>query len=199
MACQPVSQRGILEEAGTIILSALMSPCKRLFPAILTIAPHLFSHLSFVNVHWTVRNIPKFRDSCDVMKLFLRKMADKTRVYCFEALRHISKTFHEACTICFWVLRIGSHIGSASWNIQLILWLISPFKQRDAGEILVSFQGGWTSIYYFLDSQIFDDVLDIFLWSGIGIKITGSLFLPSRYEKATPNFCWAYCTLLGVL
>ena len=55
----------------------------------------------FVNVHWTVRNIPKFRDSCDVMKLFLRKMADKTRVYCFEALRHISKTFHEACTICF--------------------------------------------------------------------------------------------------
>ena len=38
---------------------------------------------------------PKFRDSCDVMELlFSRKMADKTRVDCFEDLRHISKTFH---------------------------------------------------------------------------------------------------------
>ena len=26
---------------------------------------------------------------------------------------------------------IGSHIGSVSWNIQHILWLISSFKQRD--------------------------------------------------------------------
>ena len=59
----------------------------------------------------------------------------------------------------FWV---GSHIGNASWNIQHILWLISSFKQRDVGEILVDFQGRWTSIYYFLDSQIFDEVLDIF-------------------------------------
>ena len=48
--------------------------------------------------------------------------------------------------------RIGSHI----------LWLISSFKQRDLGEILVGFQGRWTSIYYVLDSQIFDEVLDIF-------------------------------------
>ena len=81
--------------------------------------------------------------------LFLRKMADKTRVHCFEALRHISKTFHETYTIYLRLLHIGSHIGSASWNIQHILWLISPFKQRDAGEIVVSFQGRWTSIYYF--------------------------------------------------
>ena len=47
-------------------------------------------------------------------------------------------------------------------NIQHILWLISQFKRRDAGNILVSFQRRWTSIYYFLDSQIFDQVLDIF-------------------------------------
>ena len=39
---------------------------------------------------------------------------------------------------------------------------MSSFKQRDVGEILVDFQGRWTSIYYFLDSQIFDEVLDIF-------------------------------------
>ena len=37
-------------------------------------------------------------------------------------------------------------------------------KRRDAGNILVSFQRRWTSIYYFLDSQIFDQVLDIFPW-----------------------------------
>ena len=39
---------------------------------------------------------------------------------------------------------------------------MSSFKQRDVGEILVDFQGRWTSIYYLLDSQIFDEVLDIF-------------------------------------
>ena len=47
-------------------------------------------------------------------------------------------------------------------NIQHILWLISQFKRHDAGNILVSFQRRWTSIYYFLDSQIFYQVLDIF-------------------------------------
>ena len=110
-----------------------------------------------------VWSIPKFRDSCNVMELlFSRKMADKGKVHCFEALRHISNTFHEAYTICTRVLRIRSHIGSASWNFQHIFWLISPFKRRDAGEILVSFQGRWTSIYYFLDSHIFDEVLYIF-------------------------------------
>ena len=63
----------------------------------------------------------------------------------------------------FWrVLRIGSHIRSASWNIQHILWLISPCKRHDAGEILISSQGSWTSVYYFLDSQMFNEVLDIF-------------------------------------
>ena len=80
--------------------------------------------------------------------LFSRKMADKTRVHCFEALRHISKTFHEAYSVFLRVLRIWSHKGSASWNIQHILWLISPFKRRDASEILVCCQGRWTSIYF---------------------------------------------------
>ena len=41
--------------------------------------------------------MPKFRDSRDVMELlFSGKIADKTRVDCFEALRHTSETFHEA-------------------------------------------------------------------------------------------------------
>ena len=35
---------------------------------------------------------------------------------------------------------------------------------RCIGEILVGFQGRWTSIYYFFDSQIFYEVLDIFPW-----------------------------------
>ena len=30
------------------------------------------------------------------------------------------------------------------------------------GKILVGFQGRWTSIHYFFDSQIFYEVLDIF-------------------------------------
>ena len=70
------------------------------------------------------------------------------------------------CVVDYWFRKnldqIGSHIGIVSWNIQHILCLISSFKQRDVGEILVGFQGRWTSIYYFFDSQIFYEVLDIF-------------------------------------
>ena len=80
----------------------------------------------------------------------------------FKALRHIFKTFDEAYTIFLSGERIGSDIGSVSWNTQHILWLISTFKQRDVGKILVGFQGRWTSIYYFFESQIFYEVLDIF-------------------------------------
>ena len=80
----------------------------------------------------------------------------------FYALKHIFKTFHEAYTICLRGQRIGSHIGSVSWNIQHILWLISSFKQRHVAEILIGFQGRLTSIYNFFDSQIFYEVLDIF-------------------------------------
>ena len=39
---------------------------------------------------------------------------------------------------------------------------MSSFTQRDVGEILVGFQDRQTSIYYFFDSQIFYEVLDIF-------------------------------------
>ena len=42
--------------------------------------------------------------------------------------------------------------------------IISTFKQRNIGKILVGFQGRWTSIYYFSNSQIFYEVLDIFPW-----------------------------------
>ena len=89
------------------------------------------------------------------------RLGTRQRVHCFEPLRHISKTFNYAYTIFLRVLRIGSHIRSASWNIQHILWLICPCKRRDAGEIMISFQCSWTSVYCFLDSQIF---LDIFLY-----------------------------------
>ena len=98
---------------------------------------HLVSHL-------LVQNIPKFRDSCDVMELlFLRKMADETRfqprVHCFEALRNISKTFHEIYTI----------FKSAAYRKPYWKCLVKysahfvpyfSFKQRDTGEILLSFQ-----------------------------------------------------------
>ena len=69
------------------------------------------------------------------------------------------------CVVAYWFRKnfdqIGSHIGIVSWNIQHILCLFSSFKQRDVGEILVDFQGRWTSIYYFFDSQIFYKVLEI--------------------------------------
>ena len=61
----------------------------------------------------------------------------------FEALRHTFKTFHGTYTIFLSGQCIESHIGSVSWNIQCI------FFQHDLGEILVGFQGRWTSIYYF--------------------------------------------------
>ena len=80
----------------------------------------------------------------------------------FETLRHICKTFHEAYTIFSSGKRIESHIGSFSWNIQHILCLISSFKQHDVGEILVGFQGRWTSIYNFFRFTDFYEVLDIF-------------------------------------
>ena len=92
---------------------------------------------------------------CD--QIFSKQRTESDKIsHRFEALRHIFKIFHEAYTIFLSGQRIGSHIGSVSWNIQHILWLISSFKQRAVwGEILVGFQGRWTNIYYFFDSQIF--------------------------------------------
>ena len=51
-----------------------------------------------ISTSLSVRNIPNFGDSCDIMELlFSRKMADKTcRVHCFKVLRHISKTISSA-------------------------------------------------------------------------------------------------------
>ena len=67
---------------------------------------------------------------CDI--IFSKQPTESDRIsHRFEALRHIFKTFHEAYTIFLRWQRIGSHIGSVSWNIQHILWLISSFKQRD--------------------------------------------------------------------
>ena len=43
-----------------------------------------------------------------------------------------------------------THIGSASWSIQHILWFISSFERRDVGEIFVGFEGRWTSIAKYL-------------------------------------------------
>ena len=109
-----------------------------------TVISHMFPYLS------TVRNIPSFRDSCDVMELlFSGKMADKTRVQCSRGSQAYFQGFHDAYTIFLRVLRNGIHNGSASWNIQHILWLISPFKQLDTGEIFG--QGRSTSISLFTD------------------------------------------------
>ena len=64
--------------------------------------------------------------------IFSKQRTESDKIsHLFEALRHIFKTFHEAYTIFLSGQRIGSHIGSVSWNIQHILWLISSFKQRD--------------------------------------------------------------------
>ena len=121
----------------------------------------------FFLLPWSVRNISKFKGSCDVMELlFSRKMADRLPKRPQSPFRdsqgHICKTFHEAYTIFSSGKRIESHIGSVSWNIQHILCLISSFKQHDAGKNLVGFQGRWTSIYYFFRFTDFYEVLDIF-------------------------------------
>ena len=114
----------------------------------------------------TVHNIPNLRTVvtswryCSRVKWHIDYLNDDS--HRFEALRHIFKTFHVAYTILLSGQRIGSHIGSVSWNIQQILWLTSTFTKCDVGKISVSFQGRRTSIYYFFDSQIFYEVLDIF-------------------------------------
>ena len=105
---------------------------------------------------------PKFRESCDVVELLF---SGKWRIRPELTVSRLSSIFPRLFmrhTIFLRVLRIETHIGSALWNIQHILWLISPFKQHDGGEILINFQGRWTSIYYFFDSQIYNEVLDIF-------------------------------------
>ena len=115
-----------------------------------------FTH-SPLHYNISVRNIPKFNDranwsrdtfqptrrrACVYSKhkskhhpsdqKFSQQRTESDRIsHRFEALRHIFKTFHEAYTIFLSGQRIGSHIGSVSWNIQHILWLISSFKQRD--------------------------------------------------------------------
>ena len=143
---------------------------------------------------WTVWNIPKFKDRANWSHDTFRPMRRHPCVYqqtnqniapviknfhlttdgvgqnqsSFWGSQAFFKTFHEAYTI--FLLRgqcIGSHIGSVSWNIQHTLWLISSFifyTRRCIGKILVGFQGRWTSIYYFFDSQISYEVLDIFPW-----------------------------------
>ena len=77
----------------------------------------------------TNQNMIKHR-CCD--QIFSKQPTESDKIsYRLEAVRHIFKTFHEAYTIFLSGQRIGSHIGSVSWNIQHILWLISSFKQRD--------------------------------------------------------------------
>ena len=63
------------------------------------------------------------------------------------------------CCVSKAILEVPHEIFSTFCGLFLLL-----IKRRDAGNILVSFQRRWTSIYYFLDSQIFDQVLDIFPW-----------------------------------
>ena len=111
----------------------------------------------------------------------------------FEALRHISKTFCQAYIIFLSGERIRSHIGSALLNVHHILWLICPSKQRDVGEILVGFQGRWTSIYYFLDSQFSDEVLDIF--RRLSYRLTFNMLNVGMVDNL--EFCWMLNELLN--
>ena len=65
---------------------------------------------------------------------FSRQRTESDRIsHRFEALRHIFKTFHEAYTIFLSGQRIRSHIGSVSWNIQHILWLLNPNVWSEKG------------------------------------------------------------------
>ena len=77
------------------------------------------SQLDTAIVNKPVRNIPKFKDSCDVMELLLfsRKMADrlpKRPQSPFRGSQAYFKTFHEAYTIFLSGQGIESHIGSVS-------------------------------------------------------------------------------------
>ena len=116
----------------------------------------------------SVRNIPKRKDGCDVMELWLfsRKMADRLSKRPQSPFRGSQAYFKDfSWGIHNFFLsgqRIESHIGSVSWNIQHTWCLSSSFKQHDVGEILVGFQGTcrWTSINYFFDSKLFYEVLD---------------------------------------
>ena len=120
-----------------------------------------FTH-SPLHYNISVRNIPKFNDRANWSRDTFQPMRRRACVYSkhkskhhpsdqkfsqqrtesdrishrFEAVRHIFNTFHEAYTILSGQ-RIGSHIGSVSWNIQHILWLISSLNnamyRRDFG------------------------------------------------------------------
>ena len=68
-------------------------------------------------------------------------------------------------------------------------------KRRDAGNILVSFQRRWTSIYYFLDSQIFDQVLDIFPW--LSYRFTFIMLNVGMVDKL--EFWYTIFTLLSFM
>ena len=97
---------------------------------------------------------------------FSKQRTESDRIsHRFEALRHIFKTFHEAYTIFLSGQRIGSHIGSVSWNIQHILWLISSFKQRDVWARFWSvFKVGEQVSIIFSIHRFFYEVLDICPW-----------------------------------
>ena len=105
----------------------------------------------------------------------------------------LSGIFRRLFTIFFIGQRIRSHIGSALLNVHHILWLICPSKQRDVGEILVGFQGRWTSIYYVLDSQFSDEVLDIF--PRLSYRLTFIMLNVGMVDNI--EFCWMLNELLN--
>ena len=90
----------------------------------------------------------------------LESVVNKTKS---RPVDHIFKTFHEAYTIFsklttyrnpYWKCLVKY---LANFVAYFFFW-----TTRCIGEMLVGFQGRWTSIYYFFDSQIFYEVLDIF-------------------------------------
>ena len=111
---------------------------------------------------------PKFKDSCDIMEiLFSSKMAYRlpkrpqsprlSGIFLRLFMWHTQ--FFKVESISGAILEVSREIFGTFCGL-----FISTFKQRNIGKILVGFQGRWTSIYYFFNSQIFYEVLDIFPW-----------------------------------
>ena len=116
---------------------------------------------------WTVRNIPKFKDRANWSRDTFQPMRRRACVY-QETNQNIapviknSQNNGRSRTESVIVSRFSGiscrEIFSTFCGLFFLYLLNNAMYRRD----LVGFQGRWTSIYYFFDSQIFYEVLDIF-------------------------------------
>ena len=101
--------------------------------------------------YYSVRNIPKFKDranwSCDTFQPMRRRacvyqQTNQNIAAVIKYFQNSGRSRTESVIVLRLFMRqfslsgqhIKSHIGSVSWNIQHILWLISSFKQHDVWE-----------------------------------------------------------------